>query len=185
LSTAISAFGSAARMPEAYGADGSMTTISILFRKASVCSPSQSLTHPPVRPGANPSSDPGPSREQSTNEVSHGSDRFQVIPSKIQRTDRNRVSSIPSRVVGSGSGSHLAAAAMSALCAVGHDTPYSAATSETALLLEAIAVASWCRSRSVTRALGRTAAAGWVKLFRGHHGSAQNSRRFRHHSSTR
>lgn len=38
----------------------------------------------------------GPSVEQSTKEVSHGSDRFQVTPSSSQRTDRNRVSSIPS-----------------------------------------------------------------------------------------
>src|SRR5215207_8320249 len=106
-----------------------MTTISILLRKVSVCSPSQSLTQDPVRPGANPSSDPGPSAEQSTNKVSHGSDRFQVTPSRIQWTDWNRVSSIPSLLVGVGAGSHLAAAATSALCAVGHDTPYSPATS--------------------------------------------------------
>ena len=96
-------------------------------------------TQPPVRPGANPSSDPGPSGEQSTKLVSHGSDRFQVMPSRIQRTDRNRVSSIPRPPVGSGSGSHLAAAATRALWAVGQDTPYSAATSETGRLLPAIA----------------------------------------------
>jgi hypothetical protein len=113
LSTAINVFGRAARIPDAYGADGSMTTISIAFLNASVCSANQSRTHPPVRPGANPSSDPA-SPEQSTNEVSHGSDRFQVMPSKIQRTEPNRVSSIPSLLVGSGSGSHLAAAATSA-----------------------------------------------------------------------
>jgi len=81
-----------------------------------------------------------------------------VIPSKIQRTDRNRVSSIPSREVGSGSGNHRAAAVISALCAVGHDTPYSPATSETARLPDAIAIATRCRSRSVSRARGRTAA---------------------------
>ena len=96
LSTAISAFGSAARIPEAYGADGSITTISIAARNAGVCSASHSLTQLPVRPGANPSSDPGPSAEQSTKLVSHGSDRFQVMPSRIQRTDRKRVSSMPS-----------------------------------------------------------------------------------------
>jgi len=38
-------------------------------------------------------------------------------------------------------------------------------------LLESIAVAS----RSVTRVRDRTAAAGWVKAFRGHHGSAQTA----------
>ena len=42
LSTAISAFGSAARIPEAYGADGSITTISIAARNAGVCSASHS-----------------------------------------------------------------------------------------------------------------------------------------------
>jgi len=140
---------------------GSITTIWIRSRKVSVCSASQSFTQAPVRPGANPSSDPGPSAEQSTNEVSQGSDRFQVMPSGTQRTDRNRVSSIPSRVVGAGAGSHLAAAATSALCAVGQDMPYSRATSETARLLEAIAVATCSRSRSVTRPRGRTAAVVW------------------------
>src|SRR5215203_4481871 len=183
-STAINASGRAARIPDAYGADGSMITISIRFRKASVCSPSQSRTQPPVRPGANPSSDPGPSREQSTNDVSHGSDRFQVTPSRIQRTDWNRVSSIPSLLVGVGAGSHLAAAATSALCAVGHDTPYSPATSETARLLDAIAVATRTRSRSVTRPRVRTAVEAWVNVLRGHSGSTQTSRRLRHHNST-
>src|SRR5215218_3519442 len=160
-STAINASGRAARMPEAYGADGSITTISTFVRNASDCSASQSFTHAPVRPGANPSSDPGPSREQSTKEVSHGSDRFHDTPSRTQRTDRNLVSSMPSLLVGAGSGSHPAAAAISALCAVGHDTRYSRATSETARLLDAIAVATWCRSRSVTRARGRTAVETW------------------------
>ena len=157
LSTAIRAFGSAARMPAAYGADGSITTSSTVSRNAAVCSASHSRTQPPVRPGDSPSRLPGPSREQSTNDVSHGSDRFQVTPSRIQRTDRNRVSSIPNRLVGVGSGSHRAAAAMSALCAVGHDTPYSPATSDTARFPAAIASATLARSRSVTRPRGRIA----------------------------
>jgi hypothetical protein len=75
---------------------------------------------------------------QSTKLVIHGSERRQVIPSRIQRTDRNRVSSIPSTAVGSGSGSQWAAAVIRALCAVGHDTLYSAATSATDRLLPAI-----------------------------------------------
>jgi hypothetical protein len=154
------------------------------FRKAPDCSASQSRTHAPVRPGANPSSDPGPSAEQSTKLVSHGSDRFHVMPSKIQRTDRNRVSSIPSREVGSGSGNHRAAAATSALCAVGHDTPNSRATSETARLLDAIAIATRCRNRSVTRARVRTAVDVWVNVLRGHSASLQIRRRFRHHTWT-
>jgi len=37
LSTAIRAHGSAAWIPEAYGADESMTTSSIAFRHAGVC----------------------------------------------------------------------------------------------------------------------------------------------------
>jgi hypothetical protein len=80
------------------------------------------------------------------------------MPSKIQRTEANRVSSTPSLPVGRGSGSHLATAATSALCAVGQDTPDSTATSATARLPDAIAIATRCRSRSVTRARGRTAA---------------------------
>jgi hypothetical protein len=171
-------------MPEAYGAEGSMTTISIFLRKASFCSASQSFTQAPVRPGANPSRDPGPSREQSTKLVSHGSDRRHVMPSRIQRTDRNLVSSIPNRVVGSGTGSQRAAWDTSAWCAVGQDTPYSRATSATARLLDAIAVATFSRSRSVTRPRGRTAAAAWVNVCCGHSVSAQISRRFRHHSCT-
>ena len=47
--------------------------------------------------------------------------------------------------------SHLAAAATSAMCAVGQDTPYSEATSETARLPDAIGVATRSRSRSLTR----------------------------------
>ncbi len=137
-----------------------------------------------MRPGANPSSDPGPSREQSTKLVSHGSDRFQVIPSKIQRTDPNRVSSIPSRHVGGGPGNHFVAATTNALCAVGHDTWYSLATSETARLPDAITLATCCRSRSVIRARGRTAAETWVNVLRGHSAPSQIRRRFRHHSST-
>jgi hypothetical protein len=74
-----------------------------------------------------------------------------VMPSGIQRTEANRVSSMPSLLVGR-VGSHLAAAATSAFCAVGQDTPNSEATSETARLPDAIAVATRCRSRSVTRA---------------------------------
>src|SRR5215217_3882699 len=41
LSTAILASGRAARIPDAYGAEGSITTILIIFRNASDCSPSQ------------------------------------------------------------------------------------------------------------------------------------------------
>lgn len=106
--------------------------------------------------------------EQSTKLVSHGSDRFQVIPSSSQRTDRNRVSSIPDRVVSVGSGSHPATAVTNALCALGQDTPYSAATSDTARSPAAIDSATRARSRSVTLARARTATLGWVNDRRGH-----------------
>jgi hypothetical protein len=102
--------------------------------------------------------DPGPPREQSTNEVSHGSGCFQPASSRTQRTDLDLVSSIPSTAVGVGVGHQRAAAATRARCAVDHDTRYSEPTSETARLPDAIAVATRCRSRSVTCARGRTAA---------------------------
>jgi hypothetical protein len=73
---------------------------------------------------------------------------------------------------------------ISALWAVGQDTPYSAATSATGRLLPAIADASLSRSRSVTRARDFTAALVWVNDRRGHSSSTQRSRRFRHHNST-
>ncbi|MDV7251887.1 hypothetical protein, partial [Rhodococcus pyridinivorans] len=60
-----------------------------------------------------------------TNEVIHGFDRVQPASSSTQRTDRARVSSMPSTRVGSGSGSHWLASAMSARCAVDHATWYS------------------------------------------------------------
>jgi hypothetical protein len=53
LSMAIFTPGRAARIPDAYGADGSITTIWIRCRNTSDCSPSQSLTEPPV-PGCEP-----------------------------------------------------------------------------------------------------------------------------------
>ena len=161
-----------------------MTTSWIAARNSSVCSLSQSRTQPPVRPGANPSSDPGPSTLQSTNEVSHGSDRRRVSPSSSQRTDRNRVSSIPNLPVDAGSGNHFAAAVINARCAVGHDTSNSAATSETARFPAAIARASLSRSRSVSLARGRIASLAWVNDLRGQSASRQASRRFRHHNST-
>jgi hypothetical protein len=85
----------------------------------------------------------------------------------------DRVSSIPSRLVGGGSGSHFVAATTSALCAVRQDTRYSTATSETARLPDAIAIASRCRSRSVIRARGGTAAETWVNDLRAHSASPQ------------
>ena len=100
-----------------------MTTTSIAARNPGLCSLSQSFTHAPDRPGANPSIQPGPVVSASTKLVSHGSVRRQPAPARTHRTERARVSSIPSTLVDSGAGSHLAAAATNARCAVGHDTP--------------------------------------------------------------
>ena len=79
--------------------------------------------------------------------VSHGSVRRQPASARTHRTDRARVSSIPSTRTGSGAGSHLAAAATSARCAVGQDTRWARATSSTARFPDAIATASALRSR--------------------------------------
>jgi len=117
-STAIFTPGRAARIPDSYGADGSITTISIRRRNASDWTPRQSRTHPPLRTGVRPSSGPGWPGVQSTKLVIHGSEGRQLVPSRIHRTDWNRVSSMPSTAVGAGSGSRRAAAAISALCAV-------------------------------------------------------------------
>ena len=53
-----------------------------------------------MRPGSQPQQRSGLSAEESTRLVSHGSDRFQTIPFKIWRADRNRVSSIRGLFVG-------------------------------------------------------------------------------------
>ena len=50
-----------------------MATSSIPARNSAVCSPSQVRTQPPERPGASPSSSPGPLVSALTNEVIHGS----------------------------------------------------------------------------------------------------------------
>ena len=65
--------------PVSVGADESITTVAIVCRSSgdalpptTVCAASQWRTQLPVRPGPNPSSDPGPFAEPSTNEVSDG-----------------------------------------------------------------------------------------------------------------
>jgi hypothetical protein len=86
------AIGSAARTPEAYGADGSITTSSISARNSTVCAASQLRTHAPDRPGASPSSTPGvpvsARVSASTNEVNQGSERRHPVGSSNQRTRR-------------------------------------------------------------------------------------------------
>ena len=70
----LEAVRSVARIPEAYGADGSITTILIIFQNVSVCSASHSRTHAPVRPGANPAVIPAhrPSSRRSWSDSSSG-----------------------------------------------------------------------------------------------------------------
>jgi hypothetical protein len=92
---------------------------------------------------------------------------------------------MPSTRVGVGSGSHLAAACTSAVCAVCHDTPYSRHTSATDRFDAAIAVANFSRSRSVTLARGRISRLVTVNDRRSHSGSQQSRRRVRHHTCTR
>jgi hypothetical protein len=84
--------------------------------------------------------------------VSHGSAHFQPASCSTHRTERARVSSMPNIRVGSGSGSHLAAAATSARWAVGHVIPYRPVTSDTARFPDPIAVATASRSRLVNLA---------------------------------
>jgi hypothetical protein len=115
--------GNAARTPEACDAEGSMTATSTASRKAGVCSASQVFTQAPVRPGARPSNTPGPVVSALTNEVGHGSLRRYPAGSSTQRTDRARVTSMPSTAAGSGGGSQPTATATSARCTVGQDTP--------------------------------------------------------------
>jgi len=166
-----------------------MTTTSTASRKAWVCSSSQVFTHAPERPGVNPSRRPGWLRVASTNEVIHGSLRRHagpvVVSSRTQRTERARVSSMPNTAVGSGAGSHVVAATISALWAVCQPTSYSSATSDTARFEPAIAVASLSRSRVVHRDRTLIASVRCTNDARGHRPSRQSRRRLRHHSSTR
>ncbi|GEM_PF-4599541 len=183
-STAIRACGRAARTPEAYGADGSMTTTAIPARNAALCSPSQVRTQAPDRPGAKPNSIPGPVVSASTNEVIHGSVRRHPVCSRSHRTLRARVSSMPNTRVGGGGGSHRTAAAINAACAVCHATAYSLATSATARFDPAIAVANAWRSRLVSRDRSPISTLAWVNERRGHCSCRHSSRRLRHHSAT-
>jgi len=182
-STAICACGSAARIPDAYGADGSITTVLTPDRNSGVCSASQLFTQPPERPGASPSSSPRRAGSASTNDVSQGSERLHPVVSRSQRTLRARVSSMPSTAVGVGSGSHLVAATTRARWAVCQATPCSAATSDTARFDPAIALAKCSRSLAVSRDRGGIAAVHSKNERRGHEAGRQTSRR--HHSSTR
>ena len=172
------------RTPEAYGAQGSITTSSMPSRNSWDCWPNQSTTQAPDLPGTNPSSRPGVVVSAFTNEVIQGLDRFHPASSSTHRTDLARVSSMPSTRVGSGSGNQAVAATINALCAVCQDTSCSAATSDTARLERAMARASSARNRVVTRALAGIWCDCWVNVPRTHATSWQTRRRLRQHRST-
>jgi hypothetical protein len=100
--------------------------------------------HTPVRPSANPAAIPARQPDEA------GQPRIDRCQGDaLHRADRSESAFIDSQprlgFVTTG-----AAAATSALCAVGHDTPNSRATLEAARLLDAISIATRCRSRSVT-----------------------------------
>jgi hypothetical protein len=172
-------------MPEAYGADGSMTATSIRSRNPLSCNANQPFTQAPERPGTRPSNRPGTAGSALTNDVIQGSERLHPASSRNQRTDRARVSSIPSTRVGSGAGSHPAACAIRARWAVSQDRPCSRAMSDTGRFDRAIEAATRSRSRAMARDLAGICRVAAVNERRGHAGSVHSSRRCRHHSSTR
>jgi len=114
--------------------------------------------------------------------VSHRSIRRHapVTASSSQRGLPRRVSSIPSTSVGSGSASAAAAASMTALCAVGQDTPNAPATSLTARFASPTAAPIARRIRPVTLARGGTSPIDSVNDPRGHSTARQRHRRLRH-----
>ena len=129
-----------------------------LPRSARPATPSRSR-----RCGQEPTPAAIPARRGSSrrSEVSHGSDRFQLMPSRIQRTDRNRVSSIPSRGRRCRCGQPARRGGDQGLvrgrpghAVLGGDIGRRPGSRP------AIAVATRSRSRSVTRPRGRTAVAG-------------------------
>jgi len=144
------------RIAAAYGAAGSMATNLMASRKPGLRCDSQSTTVVLVRPGCCPSKPCCPDR--STNPVSQGSTRRQrpVARQRIQRGLPRRVSSMPSTRTGAGSPSRPSAWAMKARCAVGHDTPWLAATSATERAASPIAAPIWVRNLVVVRALAGT-----------------------------
>ena len=171
LSTAIFASGSAARIPDAYGADGSITTISIAVRNSS------DLLAQPLLHAAS-----GAARSQPQQ-------RSRPVAGAVDEAGQPRIGPLPGDAVQdpadrSGTGSHRsparssapvrqprAAAAISALCAVGHDTPYSAATSETARLRRRDRGRHLVPQPFGDPARGRTAVEVWVNDRRGHSAS--------------
>jgi len=121
------------------------------------------MTGAPVRPSRYPSKPWEPAR--STNPVSNGSTltHRRVSSQRVQWGFPRRVSSMPSTRVGSGSARNALAWATNARCAVGHDTPWTVATSDTERAASPIAAPIWVRSRPVVRARAGTCSMDSVK----------------------
>jgi hypothetical protein len=125
----------------------------------------------------------------STNPVSHGSVRTHRIrpsspgpsctPSGSHRGRPNRVSSMPSTGVGSGSPSSTAPCTTTARCTVGHETPCAAATSDWSRP-SCTATASAVRSRVVVRIPAGTWATCSVNVARAQSTVRHRQRRLRH-----
>ena len=156
------ACGNSRRIAAANGADGSNATTSMPARQASGCAVSHVATAAPDRPGTKPSSHPGRPVSRSTKDVIHGFDSRQPgrSPSaQVQRADRARVSSRPSiRTGAAGTSARPTAATTSARCTLHQDTPYSAATSDSARAERDAACSSRARNRAVSRHRGGTCA---------------------------
>lgn len=127
---------------------------------------------PPGRPGS-----------KSTIEVIHGSERrhgpVPSSPSRVQRTLRARVSSIPIIAVGTAGPAAAAAASTRIRWAVAHAIPHSAATSLTARFAPATAAPTRSRSLVVTRERAGSCALACVNDLRGHSASKHTKRRLR------
>jgi len=133
--------------------------------------------------GGEPDDPPGHPGSRSTIEVIHGSDRCHgpvpTSPSRVQRTLRARVSSIPIIAVGAARHATPAAASTRIRWVVHHAIPHSAATSLTARFATATATPTRSRSLVVTRERAGSCALARVKDLRGHSASAHTNRRLR------
>ena len=108
-----------------------MATIRTASRKSLPCNVIHASTLAPERPAASPMIPPGRPGSKSTIEVIHGSERrhgpVPSSPSRVQRTLRARVSSIPIIAVGTAGPAAAVAARTRIRWAVAHAIPHSAA----------------------------------------------------------
>src|SRR5665647_1023131 len=181
-SSTILACGNARRIPDAYGADGSIATTATPSRNSLLCKAIQASTHAPDRPGASPMIPAGWAGSRSTIEVIHGSLRAQPVSLKNQRTGRARVSSMPIIVVGAACPSAATAVATRMRCTVHHATPNSPATSLIARFVAVTAALTLARSRVVNRDRAGTWSLTSVNDPREHNASVHTKRRLQTHS---